>query len=453
MKKISAYIAMTALVVSFSGSAMAMNGRHVTVKGANLLLTTIQNNAVAGSPQTISCQASGPEFSFDGTKIAFWRNNGGKWYISVMDASTKAITDLLDVSTWAGAGPGNGADLRWPAGSWIYFKKPSTAAIWRINSADPTQKNLVTDYGSSLGAGWDIYGFSLTPDVRKALVSFGAQYPWRSHQYIHNFPPTASGPGAAPNFMFDLPNCNPALSPSSKWAERFWDGEHMEMIIYKWNTTQNTYVEENGVGNCTNPNSPPTICISTAVNMESWSGAADWVEFFEGPNWAVNSDRWMTVAGLLPGTAWEASEGSNSILLSWKDKKSINVTQNSMGTSCLGGSLFVGGGPANYIQDIDGVWRDLQGNVTAAGEPLNPSARLQPASARVLVEGRNLRIAVSDRAAHAISVLDARGRSVSFMTGIGVNEYVLGPKALKAGLYFVKVRAGGNTETASVVMP
>jgi len=451
MKKTAACITMIVLVAFSSGTSMAMNGRHVTVKGANLLLTTIQNSAVAGS-QSIACTASSPQFSFDGTKIACWRNNGGKWYISVMDASTKAITDILDVSTWAGAGPGNGADIRWPSGSWIYFRKPSTLEIWRLNTADPTQKNLVASYSGVLDSNWDIYVFGLTPDTHTAMISFAAQFPYRSHQYIHHFPPTATGPGAAPNFIFELPNCNPALSPSSNWAERFWNGMHEEMIIYKWNAAQNTYVEENGVGHCLNPNSPPTICISTTRDVETWSGTNDWTAQFDGPDWAVNSDRWMTVAMGLPGTDFAIANGCNAVVLSWKDKAVVKVTNNPMGTVSHGGSLFIDGGPANCIQDIDGVWRNLQGNVTAVSDPVSSSARLQSASARMLVEGKNLRIAMSAKGAYTISVLDARGRTVGSRAGSGSGEYRFGSKAIDAGLYFVKVRAGGNTETASVVI-
>jgi len=454
MNRISACVAMCAVVAFSSGSAVAMDGRHVTNRDTTaMVITTIRNSAVSGTPTTIACNMHNPDFSFDGTKVACWKKNGGKWYLSVMDYSSKTFTDLLDLSTWAGAAPGASGDIRWPYGSWIYFRKPSTMQIWRINYADPAQKEMVRDY-ASFAPGWEMYNFGLDADANVGLVAYGIQGPWRSHQYVHHFPPTASGPGAAPNFMFDLPNCNPAVSPSGNLVEHFFNGNHRDIIIYRWNAASNTYVNLRNVGRC--ENNPPlednSTCLNSTLNMEPWSGAQDWILELAEVDWAVNSDRWISVGGILPGTTSGINGGCNAIIVSWKDKKCVNLTHNSLGTVSRRGSLFVEGGPANCIQDTNGTWRDLNGNITDVNVSHQSLNRIQSAIARTVIEGRDLNIAVSARSTYTISLLDARGRRIGSAAGMGTNEHALNLKDLKSGVYFVKIQAGRSTETASVVM-
>jgi hypothetical protein len=450
MKKISAFIAMSALVAFSSMNAMAMNGMHACVLGTNhnpgdtLILSTIQNNAVSGSPTIIKGSFEGPPcFSFDGTKLACYRQTGSTWYVSVMDVATKVWTDLASCS--ATPSTDMAGHIRWPCGSRIYYLKPGTKQIWRTNSGNPTQTEQVADYSTTFPNNmWGPSKWDLTADTHRALIeSWGSA---GSARVIHNFPPVGSA-RVAPSFIFDLPNCNTALSPSGTYAERLWDGMHDDMIIYKYNATLNTYEYLPGVGNCGNPNSPGTICVGTSKNLEIWSGQP--CEQSERPEWAVNSDRWICAA-VSPGGYGYVENFCNSMVFSFKDKVAFRVTNNPTGRATWAGSLFIEGGPANSYQALDGTWVGV--SPTSAERPAQSLTGIQSRIARITIEGRDLRVAVNSHDAYRISVLDARGRTVGSIAGNGVKEYDFGTKALKAGLYFVKVRTGGRTETASVVM-
>ena len=342
------------LVVFFSTDAVALNGKHVTLVNGKMLLSIIQNNAVTGSQTMGDDQIQAPQFSFDGTKIACWRNNGGKWYLSVMNVANNTFTNLMDISQWTSAAPKVAmGSIRWPAGDWIYFVRPDTAGlrcgeVWRVNSADPSKKELLVDYVKPTGSvPRAMYNFALTPDVRLAMAGLGTTSGmWMSWQPVHRFPPTGDDPLGQDNFLLELPNCNPCLAPTGAYAGRFLNGNHQSMYLYQWNNSNQTYVDATGFRSA---NGCDGHCISN-VDIEGWSGQADWANTFEGPDWSVNSDRWLTMGISTPNneTIW------TSVVFSWADRKAIRMTSSTT-TSSPGGCLYVEGA-ANNVQRIDGTW-------------------------------------------------------------------------------------------------
>jgi len=442
-----------ALVLGSFQQSSALNAKHVTyVTPANkVVLSTISGTTIIHDTLT-NIQIECPQFSFDGKKFACWKIQSGKWYLSVMDLASRTFADLIDCAAW-GAVPTavRGVEsITWPAGDWIYIEKPSyTGEIWKINVLDPSQKVKICGY-NQLKSGYRLFYFYVTPDVRLGLATLGTiSGSWNSYQPIHTFPP-AGDPTQAPNFIFNLPNCNPALSPSGAWAERFWNGMHQQMVIYQWNTTAKTYDVAN-VGVCNSPNT--SGCIETTGDLEAWSGRSGWICVLEGPAWAVNSDRWMTVRTSLPSSCDGFETGSNAIAFSWKDKQTLDITGHVAGKAALtGGSLFVEGGPANCYQDVNGNWFDnkTHAQVVVAAGSADPAPRVS-AHTRILNANGVLHIAANTSGAHTVSILDVFGRCVRTLRGTGLCEYAIAAKSLGAGVCFVKVQAGRTAEITRIV--
>lgn len=421
-------------------------GAHASYR---IVLSTIRGTTITADTLD-TLQIENPQFNFSGTKFACWRRVAGTWRLSVMDLATRKFTDLIDCAAW-GAAPAATSDMEginWPAGDWIYFEKPSfTGEVWKINSADTSKKQYVAGYNNWV-SGKRLMNLYITPDVRIASVCLGTTgfEGWSSIMPIHHFPPTGD-PTKAPDLIFDLPNCNPALSPSGEWAERFWNGMHEQMVVYQWNPATKTYDIAN-VGVCNSPNT--TGCIQTSGDMEVWSGKTDWICIFEGPAWSINSDRWMTVRTSLPSNCNDFNQGSNAIIFSWKDKLALDITHHSAPRIALsGGCLFVEGGGPNTYQDVNGVWRDIFSKQAAPAK--NPassdSRRIRP----VQMGGGICHIAINRPGHHTVSIADACGRICYARNGSGVTEYAADLNTVRPGIYVVTV-GGGTPPTATRIV-
>jgi hypothetical protein len=331
-----------ALLAFLSLGAAAMDGKHVVTVGGKMQLSTIQRNSVSSSQTINDFTVASPEFNFDGTKVVCWKNSGSKWYLSVMDVSSRTFSDLVDITATWNVVPG-GERIHWPAGEWIYLERPSlTGEIWRVNSLNASQMANLFDYTNT---DQRLYSFFLTADAKKGLIDINgfAWDPQKSGMYIHNFPPANGDASRAPALIFQLPNCNGALSPSASFSGRFLDGDHQDMVVYQWSASKQTY-EQIPVGSREGS-------INSMNDIELWSGTYGWAGKIDGPRWAVNSDRWLTIHA---DNEMLANGTGNSVAFSWVEKASIVFTNNVTSTS--GGSIFVGGGPAGCCQNIDGKW-------------------------------------------------------------------------------------------------
>jgi hypothetical protein len=318
------------------------------------------------------------------------------------------------------------------------------------------------DYGK-FEAGYRLYYFYCTPDVKLAAITLGTSSTggWNAWQPIHHFPPTGD-PRNPPDFIFELQNCNPALSPSGKWSERFVNGMHQGEIIYKWDAAQNTYVyanmqgcDDNTYTHCTDPRYCGCAEINISGYFEPWSGKTGWMCTLEGPQWAVNSDRWMTIRSSMPTNCDNYSAGSNAVVYSWTDKLTFNITNHPNGKTALsGGSLFVQGGPANCFQDVNGSWLNYQTKQpVSVKHPKTLSLFGLSAAAKIREADNVVRIAINQPGDLAVSLLDARGIVLSCTRRTGIGEYSVPEKMLGSGIFFVKISAGGRDETVRMVRP
>jgi len=454
------------LIAMVAQSAVALEAKHIVGVSPpyRVVLSTISGTTVTADTLDTT-HIENPQFNFDGTKFACWRNKGGKWCLSVYTLATRSFADLIDCAAW-GASPTlvRGVEqICWPAGDWIYAEKPSySAQIYKINCTDPTQRQLVVDYGK-FQAGYRLYYFYCTPDVKLAGITLGTSSTggWNAWQPIHHFPPTGD-PRNPPDLIFELQNCNPALSPSGMWAERFVDGMHQGEIIYYWNAAQNTYAYANMQGcdnntytHCTDPRYCGCAEINISQHFEPWSGKTGWMCTLEGPQWAVNSDRWMSIRSSMPTNCDNYSAGSNACVYSWTDKVFLNITNHPNGKTALsGGSLFVKGGPANSLQDVNGSWLNYQTKLPVSVKHQTTSSLFdQSATAKIKTVDNAVRIAINQPGDHAVSLLDARGIVLSCTRGTGIGEYSVPEKMLGSGIFFVKIAAGGRDETVRMVRP
>jgi hypothetical protein len=360
MKRSPAILTTFSIAALLLTSASAMNGKYVTITGGNMALYTIQSSAVSGNQTLSSDQIISPCFSFDGTKIACWRNSGGKWYLSIMNVGSRTFINLLDISSWTATTPkAPMGGIRWPAGDWIYFIRPDgttevSGEVWRINSADPSKKEMILDYVKPTDPNPKrMFNFYLSPDVRLAMIGVArTSGQWTSYQPIHYFPPTDDDPFCREAMVFDLPNCNPCVAPTGSFSGRFKDGMHEAITLYQWNESAKTYSLMTTL--------PESGCNIRNIDLEAWSGASDWAGTFEAPDWAVNSDQWIVMEVGLLESGGDLGKGCNSVAFSWKDQKCIKITNNGAGAKASTGSLFVEGGAANSWQDINNNWTSIQ---------------------------------------------------------------------------------------------
>jgi hypothetical protein len=145
----------------------AINGKLVTViqsrrigyslpdvpMHSKMIVVTI-NNGVLAKCDTIlrDLLALHPVWSFDGTRIVFFRQNHG---LSMINADG---TNLRDI--WKGYGHTStvrNPQVEWPGaenGKWVYFNRTEASstigtgrgAIWRVNVDDTTQVQPMLDY-------------------------------------------------------------------------------------------------------------------------------------------------------------------------------------------------------------------------------------------------------------------------------------------------------------------
>lgn len=357
---IAPFLMTAALSILPSGIAHgALNGKAVTVVQtivspfygtqsairSRLIVVNVSNSAVARTDTILrEPMLVHPTWSFDGTRIAFYRFGHG---IAVVDADGKNLRDV-----WSGPAFGaenDVANISWPgtdSGKWIYFHKSQnsgnegTGEIWKVNVNDTAQKSLVCDYLPATA--WCAQGaclrrWSLTPDAKYAVI-----HCYENGNVVpHLFPPQnnnamLTAPTCVPtgdgnkNCSF-WGDCNPSLSASGNILYHF-GGAHTQIYANWWNHTP-TSASPNTITYSFTIGTGPSGSLDQYKDVETWlapSAAKDAMQCFIWPRGAANSDKIVTsiVANRYGAEYWHNSCGGNIVVANWKDRNAVMVTNN-----------------------------------------------------------------------------------------------------------------------------
>jgi hypothetical protein len=358
---------------------------------SKLLVVTINNGTIAKTDTILRDSIIvHPTWSFDGTRIAFFRPRHG---ISIVNADG---TNLHDV--WRGmAYPlGSGQTvLSWPgvdSGKWIYFQKIDTehgvgnGEIWRVNVNDTTQKQMMFDYIP--GSAWCSVGACL----QRWAVSANARYAiYHCYDiiktigvgcdaYTHLFPEMKDGKILSPQCIGGCDyGCNVAISAGGNWMYHF-SGSHTGIYFHRWIHTgpepgQQTDLLTIGTG----PFGTLDLFKDIMPMLSKSNGAlcqAGSLQSLIWPRSAVNSDKIFTVNASYRYTA-EYLLGTIALIINWKDKQGVVAATYpkhpfSPGTNVFptGDTIlcaepcnfYVTGGPAGCYEDTSGKWIDIVSN-------------------------------------------------------------------------------------------
>ncbi len=263
-----------------------------------------------------------PTLSFDGTKVAFVRyeaylsdpttlvDDDKPCHIAVMNQDGGNVSDLATVPC-----KGDGANhisIDWPVGDWIYYQVTGTHKIRRVKYNDPSTDEFVFDYVDSFRK-WDM---SANGEYASIQYNEGAG----NKNIPHPFPPvnglhvdqwSNTGNCATIGCNNCAVGCNSLMSPAGDMIAHFSSAGHEFIRVNGW--------------------AEPIDCLSdlsvTVEEMTQWAGeevggGMDW------PRWSANSNKWMC---LMIGVGIAAHKyGGNQVLMNWKDKEAIKVTDNKL---------------------------------------------------------------------------------------------------------------------------
>jgi len=415
-------------------------------------------------------------FNLAGTRVAFYRSgqapasppdpkggcvsvNGGKSYISVINADGTGLTDLYEIPALSTPNSGGIFPLDWPAGDWIYFTRPHDAAhnyngdnastmIWRVNSITKAAEsvcNLTKEgNGAELVCSYN-HRFSLSLAHDKMALMLYPKYACTADagigdvNSVYNFPPGSCKLASA---IGGRAGCNISISPSGTQLGSYFAGYHDDLFL---NNTD--------------------IKIS---QLESWAGEKIG-NGAECIRWAVNSDKWV-LQGIGLTNSGHASNnmlGCNSIVCNWVDQVAINISKNPapyicavdyMNSACPGqkpattldqslvtnndpGDMWISD-PANNpngdrYEDLQGVWHTVNGIAVSSDRDRMGIFELPNGS--IIVNGTDRKVAMrlpSEKASE-IRIMDIRGETMARLSARGQTQISM--KSFAPGTYFVIV--------------
>jgi hypothetical protein len=392
----------------FTQGAFALTGKAAVVIGqrnfttrqriansSKLLVVYVNNNVVTRTDTILRGDIFRSKWSFDGRRIAFYRNGFG---VSIIDADGQNLRSVAPMVNWP--------DVRyeqaiaWPgidSGKWVYYHHSDNCPtctyggngqIWRVNVNDTSRKELLCDLKRKDFDQIRDNGLSISCDAKYAAMEMWGSpeelgYPNVSHLIAFNFPPQVE-PGTG--FVTQMTQlnasgspfsggCNVAMSASGNILYNF-QGAHTCIYASLWNHTSNTSktytIGTGGTGTC-----DLFKDIEPALNSP-W-GAGDCVTNIQG---AGNSDQVIVAINF-----WEYGVGvgereSNQMIVNWKAKEAVYTTHFPDTRTLPGGKanifffadigdFWVDGGaanPGNKYQAADGSWVAVPGAVAAKNQ-------------------------------------------------------------------------------------
>ncbi len=294
---------------------IAPAGRQGNVIGpGKIVRMVISDNSVA-SVDTIYQEtfARYPTLNFNGTKVAFFRYQAKlendqltgadkPAMLSVMDTDGSNVQDIVTLGTEYGYH----CSIDWPVGDWIYYQKLNSYEIWKVKYNDPSTNQLAHNYNGYVYRKWELAATG--QDAAMQCKNEG------NKNLPHEFPPTYRIPISTWGNKCAV-GCNAHISSSGLFMGHFSNSAHTYIRMNRW--------------------AAPNNCLSwvdiQSTDMEAWAGenisggldgSMDW------PRWSANSDKWICV-NIGPRISMN-SNGGNQVLVNWRDKQAIKVTQNTL---------------------------------------------------------------------------------------------------------------------------
>ena len=403
-------VAAAMIVVYVCGGSFAMNGRSATAlflmkdswtfpeNPGRLIVSTISGKSVTRTDTLLrGIRFFYPTWSPDGKRIAFFSNGGGG--LSIIDADGQNRRTVAAIADWrmnAGQGEELEQFITWSAidgGKWIYYHRPcpndtavgctmqGSGEIWKVNVDDIKQNIMICDYKKLNQC--QLARYSLSADAKYAICHVGGEADGtqlQQHGFTpvgvisHTFPPQVN-PSTGwidPNLTqprcanadcrIQFGTCNSALSASGNIIYHFYGG-HCQLYASYWDHAAQT---QSGFG---------TFKIGTALGgtnaLDLFLDVTVWMNddpragaVFIWPRGSSNSDKIVNVlTGYIYTAGYASGQGSNHLVINWKDKEAVSATNNPHGSTTgpaywnAGPSDFrVDGGPDGCYQDTAGRW-------------------------------------------------------------------------------------------------
>jgi hypothetical protein len=421
------------LLLTLAAGAWALNGKAVTVVSnflapvdgaqaadvSRMIVVTTQTTgnvtSIAKTDTILRGRMFYPMWSFDGARIAFYKEGSGLCMVDANGQNLKVLAKMVDWGREDGF-----YNLSWPGadnGKWIYYVKTcnvgcfrnSSGEVWKVNVDDTTQKSMVCDYTKSndlISPGIPWFGrFQLSADAKYAAIHAGggpsdAVWGYANGCIPHEFPPKfkpgttqidpgLSEPACTLGYSCDYRGaCNTGLSASGSFFYHF-SGGHDAIYVNYWYTKSKKisgrYDIGTGAWGSLNMHKDIEPWLSTGPGL---GGCLVW------PKGSSNSDRVVCVlSGWAYGDMYSPT-GSNFVVADWKDKKAAMITNNPKPTIPVpGGSRYwvaepgdfwVSGGPANCYQDSAGRWIDVN---TGLPTHISNQPSISRSSANAAIQG------------------------------------------------------------------
>jgi len=358
MKKYLLPFAVCALIALPVHPAAAMTGKAVAVVAlrntsianpSRLIVCTVQDNRTTAVDTILKNGVFYfPTFSFNGRRIAFYRNGAG---VSIIDRDGNNLRTVAKTMNW---GWGDQEQtMAWPGsegGKWLYYHKPAsyafrygTGEIWKVNVDDTSQNILVCDYkkvDTCSSGGWfapGLWNWSLSADAQYCVTHTIDNCHLLGWEGDRNaiipslFPPKvdpATGwinprlTAAACNGC-GLGGCNSGLSASGTLVTQF-SGAHNQIYCFFWNHATRTVTGRYTIG------TGASGSLDQYRDVEVWlaPGGLAMGDAFMYPRNVSNSDQIIAVLVNWQYCDQFTKTGSNLVITNWKDKKAVMVTNN-----------------------------------------------------------------------------------------------------------------------------
>ncbi len=351
--------------------SIAWQGQTRKLWIGKLVRFDIENNATVKCDTLSHAMCLYPALSFDGERVAFFKTgatrdegqlNGQDRPCSLAIINTDGTNErtLLPVDF-----PSTDCQIDWPRGNWIYYQRPDagnqgngSGEIWRISASNPADNELVYDYtptddGYNYLRRWDISANGKWASLQ--MISSGD---WGG-QIPHCFPPPQAGPRSC------MPEgrtgaCNMAMSTTGNYIAKY-SGRHDYFDLCRWDHQANTLEKQLNV----------TLTERELFGIQ-YDGVSSWIGVDLGESasgelirWAVNSEKWVLQQIGWEGHAKKVAQGSNQLIVNWKDKEAIMTSANPIGGRdgiryCNSTGDFWVEGPAGKVELASGEWVDVE---------------------------------------------------------------------------------------------